>query len=83
MVVEKKVSRVFLWLAAERRKAEATQAAALLGAPVHFLGLGDAEAFDTPEIRARFIELLRITRPELVPEQTKRDLEPIIGKYMK
>jgi 5'-methylthioadenosine phosphorylase len=24
-----------------------------------------------------------ITRPELVPEQTKRDLEPIIGKYMK
>ena len=24
-----------------------------------------------------------ITRPELVPEQTKRELEPIIGKYMK
>jgi len=24
-----------------------------------------------------------ITRPELVPEQTKRDLEPIIGKYIK
>jgi 5'-methylthioadenosine phosphorylase len=24
-----------------------------------------------------------ITRPELVPEQTKKDLEPIIGKYMK
>ena len=24
-----------------------------------------------------------ITRPELVPEQTKRDLEPIIGRYMK
>jgi len=24
-----------------------------------------------------------ITRPELVPEQTKRDLAPIIGKYMK
>jgi 5'-methylthioadenosine phosphorylase len=24
-----------------------------------------------------------VTRPELVPEQTKRDLAPIIGKYMK
>jgi 5'-methylthioadenosine phosphorylase len=24
-----------------------------------------------------------ITRPELVPEQTKRELAPIIGKYMK
>jgi 5'-methylthioadenosine phosphorylase len=24
-----------------------------------------------------------ITRPELVPEQTKKDLAPIIGKYMK
>jgi 5'-methylthioadenosine phosphorylase len=24
-----------------------------------------------------------ITRPELVPEETKRELEPIIGKYMK
>jgi len=24
-----------------------------------------------------------ITRPDLVPEQTKRELEPIIGKYMK
>ena len=24
-----------------------------------------------------------ITRPEVVPAQTKKDLEPIIGKYMK
>jgi len=24
-----------------------------------------------------------ITRPELVPEQTKRELAPIIGKYIK
>ena len=24
-----------------------------------------------------------ITRPEVVPEQTKKDLAPIIGKYMK
>jgi 5'-methylthioadenosine phosphorylase len=24
-----------------------------------------------------------ITRPELVPAQTKKDLEPIIGKYIK
>jgi 5'-methylthioadenosine phosphorylase len=24
-----------------------------------------------------------VTRPELVPDQTKRDLAPIIGKYMK
>jgi 5'-methylthioadenosine phosphorylase len=24
-----------------------------------------------------------ITRPEAVPEQTKRELAPIIGKYMK
>lgn len=51
---------------AERRKAEAERAAALLDAHVLFLGLGDGEVYDTPETRTRFIELFRIVQPELV-----------------
>src|SRR5262245_53123921 len=51
---------------AARRADEARGAAAILGAPVDFLGLGDAEVQDTPETRLLFLRLLRAVRPDLV-----------------
>jgi|SRR5579864_7867493 len=51
---------------AERRREEARQAASILDAPIYFLDFGDAEVYDTPETRQRFLHLLRTTRPELV-----------------
>ena len=49
-----------------RRRDEARRAAEILGAPIDFLDLGDAEVSDTPEARLRFVRLLREVRPELV-----------------
>ncbi|CAN5901226.1 PIG-L family deacetylase [soil metagenome] len=51
---------------ADRRKEESRQAAECLGVPITFLDFGDAEVYDSPEARARFIHLLRSVRPELV-----------------
>src|SRR5262249_12601130 len=51
---------------AERRRQEATSAAEVLGAPIEFLGLGDADVWDTPETRTAFIRLFRAVGPELV-----------------
>jgi LmbE family N-acetylglucosaminyl deacetylase len=48
------------------RRREAESAAALLGAPVAFLGLGDARVSETPRTRLLFVRLLRRVRPELV-----------------
>lgn len=48
------------------RRRETLQAAALLGAPVEFLGLGDAEVRDTPETRRLFVSLLRRSAPEVL-----------------
>ncbi|MBX6312853.1 MAG: PIG-L family deacetylase, partial [Isosphaeraceae bacterium] len=45
---------------------ESQRAAETLGAPVTFLGIGDAEVRDTPEIRRSFLDLFRSIRPELV-----------------
>src|SRR5262249_25653827 len=50
----------------ELRRAEARCAAQVLGAPIEFLGLGDADVWDTPETRLRFVQLLRVARPDLV-----------------
>ena len=51
---------------ADCRRAEAEAAAEALGAPIHFLGFGDSDLYDCPESRARFVALLRESRPELV-----------------
>lgn len=51
---------------AARRREEARSAAAILGAPISFLDLGDAAVGDTTEVRGRFLALLRRARPELV-----------------
>lgn len=51
---------------AARRREEARAAAAILGAPVHFLDFGDADVWDTPDARRMVSALLRQTRPELV-----------------
>lgn len=52
-------------LTATRRK-EASRAAEILGASITFLDLGDADVWDTPENRLRFIRLIQSTRPELI-----------------
>ena len=44
---------------ADQREREARQAAEILGTPIHFLGVGDAEARDTPQTRRQFLELLQ------------------------
>jgi LmbE family N-acetylglucosaminyl deacetylase len=51
---------------AERRRGEARRAAELLGAPIEFLELGDADVWDTPETRQLFVRLIRAVGPELV-----------------
>ncbi|QDV38136.1 PIG-L deacetylase family protein [Tautonia plasticadhaerens] len=51
---------------ADRRRAEAEAAAGALGAPIRFLGFGDSDVYDSPESRARFVSLLRESRPDLV-----------------
>ncbi|CAN5903061.1 PIG-L family deacetylase [soil metagenome] len=51
---------------AVRRLEESCRSAELLGAPIDFLDFGDAEVFDSPAARARFVRLLRMARPELV-----------------
>jgi N-acetylglucosamine malate deacetylase 1 len=51
---------------AERRRDESRRAAEVLGAPVEFLELGDAEVTDDAETRLRFLGLLRAVRPDLV-----------------
>lgn len=51
---------------ADRRRAEAEAAAAILGAPIDFLGFGDAEVFDTSEARSRFVALIRKAKPDLI-----------------
>jgi LmbE family N-acetylglucosaminyl deacetylase len=51
---------------AARRHEEARSAAAILGAPVHFLDFGDAGVWDSAESRQVVLQLLRETRPELI-----------------
>ena len=51
---------------AARRERESRQSAGILGVPIHFLGVGDAEVRDTPEIRRQVTELLRRAQAELV-----------------
>jgi LmbE family N-acetylglucosaminyl deacetylase len=51
---------------AARRADEARCAAAILGAPLDLLGLGDADVHDTPETRLLFLRLLREVRPDLI-----------------
>lgn len=48
------------------RQEESRRAAAVLGAPLTFLGIGDAEVRETVEMRSLFIDLLRDVRPELI-----------------
>ena len=52
--------------AGSRREAEARAAAGVLGSSIEFLHLGDADVWDTAEVRRTFVGLLRRTRPELV-----------------
>ncbi|HEY7423534.1 MAG TPA: PIG-L deacetylase family protein [Gemmataceae bacterium] len=51
---------------AARREQEARRSAELLGAPISFLGLADAEVRDEPRTRLLFLNLLRQTQPELI-----------------
>ena len=51
---------------AARREQEARRAAELLGAPIAFLGLADAEVRDEPRTRLLFLNLLAGTRPEVI-----------------
>jgi LmbE family N-acetylglucosaminyl deacetylase len=48
------------------RADEARRAAAILGASIDFLDLGDSEVEDDPETRRRVIVLLRSVRPDLI-----------------
>lgn len=48
------------------RRSEAHRAAEILGASITFLDLGDADVWDTPENRLRFIRLIQSARPELI-----------------
>lgn len=51
---------------AEVRQQEARRAAAVLGAPITFLGIGDAEVRDVLDTRALFLDLVRDVRPDLI-----------------
>jgi LmbE family N-acetylglucosaminyl deacetylase len=51
---------------ADRRRSEAEAAARVLGVPIRFLEFGDSDLYDSPESRARFVGLLRESRPDLV-----------------
>ncbi len=51
---------------AARRHQEARSAAEILGAPIHFLDFGDADVWDSPEVRLVFVQLFREVRPDLV-----------------
>ncbi len=68
---------------AAQREHEAQRAAELLGAPISFLGLADAEVRDEPQTRHLFLNLLRQTRPELVlthdPEDYHEDHRQVSG----
>jgi LmbE family N-acetylglucosaminyl deacetylase len=55
------------------RHLEARHAAEALGAPIHFLDIGDTDVWDTPELRRRFISLFRVTRPELILTHCSND----------
>jgi LmbE family N-acetylglucosaminyl deacetylase len=48
------------------RQLEAREAAEILGAPIHFLGIPDGAVFDTPQVRMMFLSLLRKTKPDLI-----------------
>lgn len=56
-----------------RREEEARAAAEVLGAPVEFLRLGDADVWDTPVVRKLFIGMLRRAQPELVITHAPND----------
>jgi LmbE family N-acetylglucosaminyl deacetylase len=48
------------------RADESRRSAAILGAPIDLLGLGDAEVADDAETRLLFLRLLRSVRPDLI-----------------
>lgn len=56
-----------------RREDEARAAAEILGAPVEFLRIGDADVRDTPAVREQFIGVLRRARPDLVITHAPND----------
>ncbi|MEW4568876.1 PIG-L family deacetylase [Tautonia sp. JC769] len=58
---------------ADRRRAEAEDAASLLGAPIDFLDFRDAGVFDTPEARDRFVSVIRKARPDLILTHAPED----------
>jgi LmbE family N-acetylglucosaminyl deacetylase len=70
-----------------RREDEARRGAELLGAPISFLGLGDAEINDDPPTRLLFLNLLRRTQPELVlthgPEDYHEDHRQVSSLVVK
>lgn len=72
---------------AARREQEARRAAQLLGAPISFLGLADAEVRDDPDTRLLFLNLLRRTQPELIlthgPEDYHEDHRQVSSLVMK
>jgi LmbE family N-acetylglucosaminyl deacetylase len=61
---------------AERRAEEARCAAAILGAPLDLLELGDAEVRVDPETRLLFLRLLRAARPDLIITHSPSDYHP-------
>ncbi|HEY7153779.1 MAG TPA: PIG-L deacetylase family protein [Gemmataceae bacterium] len=66
-----------------RREQEARRSAELLGAPISFLGLADAEVRDDPPTRLLFLNLLRQTQPELIlthgPDDYHEDHRQVSG----
>lgn len=72
---------------AVRREQEARRAAQLLGVPIDFLGLPDAEVRDDPGTRLLFLNLLRRTQPELIlthgPEDYHEDHRQVSGLVLK
>ena len=58
------------------RKQEAFQSASILGVELHWLGYRDELLADDMETRLRFIELVRLTRPQVILTHHPQDYHP-------
>lgn len=58
------------------RREEAGRAAALIGADMHWLGFRDELLFEEIATRMRFVDLIRIARPDLILTHDPNDYHP-------
>jgi N-acetylglucosamine malate deacetylase 1 len=58
------------------RKQEAFQSASILGVELHWLGYRDELLADDIDTRLRFIELIRLTRPQVILTHHPQDYHP-------